>query len=95
MIGVCSSEPFHALAVSLKESEFVAYAHRLEDVLNGTWTTSSELLAELGSVVLEIRKECSPLTQDQRRLVRECLRQVRTAWPGFGLLRPFFSRWLS
>lgn len=82
-----SSQPFHALASSLKEGDFRAHANRLEDILNGTWTTSSELIAELGSAVLDIRRECLPLTQEQKRLVKECLRQVRRVWPGFGILR--------
>lgn len=90
-----SSEPFRALASSLRESGFAAHAGRLDDTLNGTWTTSSELIGELGSVVLAIRKECSPLTPDQRRLVRDCLRQVHGVWPGFGLLRGLWYRWFS
>ncbi len=82
-----SSQPFYDLAKSLKgHDEFTAHANRLEEVLNGTWTTSSELISELGSVVLNIRRECSPLTRDQRRLIKECLRQVRGVWPGFGIL---------
>lgn len=79
-----SSEPFVLLASSLKKVGLLEHSHRLESVLNGTWTTSSELIAELGAVVLKIRKEC-PLTQDQKRLVSQCLRQVRKAWPGFGM----------
>lgn len=90
-----SSERFLALASSLKESGFATHASRLEDTLNGTWTTSSELIAELGGVVLEIRRECSPLTPDQKRLVKDCLRQVRRAWPGFGFLHGVRHRWLS
>lgn len=89
------SAPFHALASSLREGGFATHAGRLEDVLNGTWTTSSELIAELGRVVLEIRQECSPLAPDQRRLIRECLRQVHRAWPGFGGLRGLWHRWFS
>ena len=80
-----SSEPFHALAVAMREGGFTSHASRLEDVLNGTWTTSSELIGELGAVVLAIRKECKPLTPGQKALVKDCLRQVRTVWPGFGL----------
>ena len=87
-----SSEPFHALAASLKEGDFAAQASRLENVLNGTWTTSSELIAELGTAVLEIRRECSPLTPAQKQLVKECLRQVRRVWPGFGLLHGIWPR---
>lgn len=79
-----SSEPFHALATSLKESGFSAHGSRLDDVLNGTWTTSSELICELGLVVVAVRKECRPLSATQKALIRQCLREVRKAWPGFG-----------
>jgi hypothetical protein len=88
-----SSEPFRALASSLKASGYESHASRLEDTLNGTWTTSSELIGELGSAVLEIRRECSPLTPDQKRLVKDCLREVHRAWPGFGFLRGIWYRW--
>jgi hypothetical protein len=40
--------------------------------------------------VVAIRKECRPLTSAQKALLKECLRQVRKAWPGFG-----FLSWLS
>ena len=85
-----SSEPFCALASALKESGFATHSRRLESILNGTWTTSSELIAELGQVVVAVRKECKPLSPAQKTLVKECLRQVRKVWPGFGLLS-----WLS
>lgn len=85
-----NSEPFHALAAALKVDGFTDHCTRLENVLAGAWTTSSELISELGVVVIAIRKECRPLTSDQKVLVKECLKQVRRAWPGFGL----FS-WLS
>ena len=80
-----SSQPFHALASALKEGGFAAHGRRLEDVLNGVWTTSSELIGELGHVVVAVRKECKPLSPAQKALVKECLREVRKAWPGFGL----------
>lgn len=88
-----SSKPFYALASSLKESGASTHGHRLEETLNGTWTTSSELIAELGSVVLEIRRDCSTLTPNQKRLIKDCLRQVHCTWPGFGFLRGIWSRW--
>lgn len=79
-----STGPFHALAAALHEGGFTAHSARLSDVLNGTWTTSSELLSELGVVVVAIRRECRPLAREQKALVKECLREVRKAWPGFG-----------
>lgn len=92
MTATISSAPFHALAAELKSSGFSAHGARLESVLNGVWTTSSELLSELGAVVIAIRKECKPLTPNQKALARECMRQVRKAWPGFGLFS-FFPPW--
>lgn len=83
------SEPFHALVLALREAGFVANSQRLDDSLNGTWTTSTELIGELGVEVIAIRKECKPLNPTVKRLLKECLREVRKAWPGFG----FFS-WL-
>lgn len=80
-----SSEPFRALAVALRASGFTAHGDRLDDVLGGTWTTSSELIAELGQAVLAVRKECRPLGPAHRAQVRACLREVRKAWPGFGV----------
>lgn len=80
-----STEPFYALAAALKVSGFTNHSTRLKNVLNGTWTTSSELISELGVVVIAIRKECRPLTTNQKALVKECMKQVRRAWPGFGL----------
>ena len=79
-----SSEPFHALASTLKESGFTTHSRRLESILDGTWTTSSELIAELGVAVVAVRKECKPLSRAQQALLKECLRQVRIVWPGFG-----------
>lgn len=91
MPAMVSTEPFHALAADLKASGFVAHGERLEGVLNGVWTTSSELIGELGVVVIAVRKDCRPSGTRQQALVKECLREVRKAWPGFGLFS-FFSR---
>lgn len=79
------SGPFRNLASSLRAGGFAAHGDRLEGILDGTWTTSSELLAELGQAVVAVRKECKPLNPAQKALVCECLRQVRKAWPGFGI----------
>ena len=93
MSGSVSSKPFHALAASLRESGFTAQGRHLDDILNGTWTTSSELISELGVAVLEIRKECKYLSTNQKALVKQCLQEVRKAWPGFGLFSWFPFRW--
>ena len=91
MASNVSSEPFQVLAASLRESGFTANGGRLQNVLDGTWTTSSELIGELGTAVLAIRRECRTLNADQKALIGQCLREVRKVFPGFGWLRwPFF-----
>ncbi len=89
MPNTFSTVPFFALASALKEAGFTTHGERIDSVLNGTWTTSSELIAELGQVVLVARMECKPIDPATKALFKECMRQVRTVWPGFG----FFS-WL-
>lgn len=76
--------PFYALAHALRVAGFEGQAQKLDDVLQGVWTTSSELIGELGAVVLLVRKECRPLNQAQRALLKACALEVRKAWPGFG-----------
>lgn len=76
--------PFHALASALKEAGFTSHGERIDSVLNGVWTTSSELIGELGQVVLAARKECKPIDPATKVLFKDCMRQVRTIWPGFG-----------
>lgn len=79
------SEPFYELAAALKSGGFAGHGARLESILDGAWTTSSELICELGVVVIAIRKECRPLTSEQKELAKACMKEVRRTWPGFGL----------
>jgi hypothetical protein len=92
---MASTAPFVALVAALRAHGFGAHADRLQGVLDGTWTTSSEMISALGTVVLDIRRECAPLPPAVMRLVRASLREVRGAWPGFGLLRGLLPRWFS
>lgn len=84
MPAAVSSAPFVALAQALKAQGFPAHGARLEAVLDGVWTTSSELIGELGVVVLAVRSECKPLAAAEKALLKACALEVRKAWPGFG-----------
>ncbi len=79
-----STKPFRALASALKSGGFTTHGRHLERILDGVWTTSSELIGELGLVVATIHKECKPLSPSQKALLKECRRQVGIPWPGFG-----------
>ncbi len=83
------SEPFQRLAAELRASGFIGHSDRLQSVLDGVWTTSTELVGELGIVVLAVRKECRPLSPGLKQQTQECLREVRKAWPGFGYFSAF------
>lgn len=87
-----STKPFHALASVLREGGFATHGDRLENILDGVWTTSTELIAELGQAVVTVQKECKPPSPAQKVLVKECLQEVRKALPGFAYFRwlPFF-----
>ena len=87
-----SSTPFHALLAELRARGFTTQAARLGGLLNGVWTSSSELLGELGAELIAIHRECKPASAEQKALVRACLKEVRKAWPGFGLFS-FFPPW--
>ncbi len=89
MTAPIQSEPFQHLAVELRESGFVDHSNRLQSVLDGVWTTSTERVGELGIVVLAVRKECRPLSPRLKQRTQECLREVRKAWPGFGFFSAF------
>ncbi len=79
-----STLPFEQLLSSLQESGKVAAGDALKDVLQGVWTTSSEMIGELGMVVLKIRREHKDLSAEQKKLLKSCLQEVRKVYPGFG-----------
>ncbi|MFH1176909.1 MAG: hypothetical protein V1750_05840 [Acidobacteriota bacterium] len=58
-----------------------APALELEEVLGAAYTTSSELLGELGLAILKaMRGKHSRLPGPTRRKLRQCLREIRKTW---------------
>lgn len=72
------------LAVALKAHGRSSHSQRLEAVLQGVWTTSNEMIGELGVVVLAVRHECQ-LDPAEKALLEACATEVSKAWPGFRL----------
>lgn len=80
-----SYEPFHRLIVSLQsdglQKESVLLQHLICDV---AWTTGSELVGELGSVITRIDKEHSTgLSPESKSNLIEAMRVVRRVWASF------------
>ncbi|KEF40923.1 MAG: hypothetical protein ER33_14335 [Cyanobium sp. CACIAM 14] len=90
-------EPFESLVGSLRGSGRHEHAERLEQALGCPCTTSSELIDQLGAVVVATRLTCRPLTQEQKALIRRCLKEVRKAFPGYGwvALLPGLGGWFA
>ena len=53
-----------AIREKLSSRGFSAAADRLEEILQGVWTTSNELYGELSVALRQIRRECSDLPPD-------------------------------
>ncbi len=57
-------------------------AVRLDDLLNHTaWTTTSELLGELGLAIRDFERTRPAMTSSLRATLKECKDSVRGAWP--------------
>ena len=82
-----SNEEFYdfvrAFSDKLREAslEFEAkkIRHRLDEV---AWTTSSELFGELGSLLLELKRDAAPnLSRTLQVDLERCLNAIRKVWP--------------
>ena len=80
-----------ALGGRLRGGELALYGERLHFLLHKvSWTTSSELLAELGGVLDAAARKAGPDTPSESRAdVQKCLAAIRSAWPGIR----FTSSW--
>ncbi len=83
--GVSGYEPFDRLIAGLKAEGFPMEAQRLHAVLHETaWTTSSELLGELGREIVSIRQANPSCSTELRRAFDDCMGVVRRVWPSLG-----------
>ncbi len=82
---VISYEPFERFIVSLRAEGFAKDAERLHYLIhNVAWTTSSELMGELGQEISKLRREhgdsFSASTRDQ---MEKAFQMVLQVWPDF------------
>jgi hypothetical protein len=75
-------ECFRELIQLLRAENAGVTADRLETLLNSAWTTSSELLGELGLEIVEFQR-CGyePQREELRNSIEACLSRIRQAWP--------------
>jgi hypothetical protein len=76
-------ECFDELIRQLRVEGHVQPAARLHELLHETaWTTTSELMGELGLAILAFKRSGPSVSSDLRRLLDSCMRLVRRVWPG-------------
>ena len=76
--------PFDELIAKLRESGLGGHADVLSELKGQAWTTSSEMIAELGHAVLRLRKQ-PELPAEIARLIGRCMSEVRKVWPNITL----------
>ena len=78
-------ECFDRLIAALRAAGQTEDEQRLHTILHEVaWTTSSELLGELGLKVVAIRKANPIGSKDLEQALDDCLAVVRRAWPSIG-----------
>jgi hypothetical protein len=74
-------DPFDELIRELRARKLLAAADSLASIKASAWTTSSEMLGELGMAVLKIQSENAQGSNDLQRILTRCIDEVRKVWP--------------
>ena len=78
-------ECFDELTHQLRAEGCEETAGKLHALLHETaWTTSSELLGELGLAILDFERSVSAVSPELKRRIETCMSLVRRAWPQIG-----------
>jgi hypothetical protein len=71
------------LAEALRAYGFTDACEELRNVTDVAWTSSAELLGELGLTLVRMRKQYGPFPPPVQKAFQECMREVAAAWPDF------------
>lgn len=58
-----------------------AEVERLREVLDSAWTSSSEMLGELGLAIRAVERRHRDCPEDVREALDRVKREIRAAWP--------------
>ena len=66
----------------LRASGWPGEADELDAVTRSAYTTSSEMLGEIGRAILRVERRLGPSLPDEvAELLRRCLVEIRKVWP--------------
>ena len=74
-------QPFDDLIAALGAHGFSADAQSLAEITSIAWTTSSEMIGELGQAVLSVQRKLNAAPPDIEQALRRCMTEVRKVWP--------------
>jgi hypothetical protein len=78
-------ECFDRLIAGLKAEGYQAEAQRLHSILHEVaWTTSSELVGELGLEIVAIQRTSGAYSVNLSRRLDDCMEVVKRVWPAIG-----------
>jgi hypothetical protein len=80
-MGAVHLDPFDELIRQLRAKGLPAAADSLASIKASAWTTSSQMLGELGMAVLKIQSENAQASSDLKRALTRCIEEVRKVWP--------------
>jgi hypothetical protein len=81
MPQLVSLVPFDELVTALRAHRLSAEAESVASLRSLAWTTSSEMIGELGLAVLVIERSHNTVPADIREALGDCMKEVRKVWP--------------
>ena len=80
-----SYQPFDELISQLRADNHTKIADELDDLLHRVaWTTSSELVGELGLKILTFHNQTERISPKLQRSIEASMKMVREVWPSMG-----------
>lgn len=83
-MAVVETAPFDELIGKLRDAGLAGAADSLSRLRGSAWTTSSEMIGELGMAVLRLQRQ-PDFPAALVPLTRRCMSEVRKVWPSIKL----------
>ena len=80
-MGAVHLEPFDELIGQLRAYGLSAAAESISSLMGSPWTSSSEMIGELGIAILIIQSENASVPKELRQVLSRCMREVKKVWP--------------
>ena len=74
-------KPFHYLLMLLEAQGEIVHVQTLRSVLFGTWSSTLEMVGELGQTITGIRTQLHPVSAQIQIAFDSCLVEVKKVWP--------------